>query len=169
MMANKFLRSGLILLLAGTHACSSDHGDLRLVVGGLEANRAVTRSIADYIEQDDAFRITRIEQDDISALEMLTTDKADLALVENTSRYRPGVASIMPLYAGVLHISYRGDFRIDSAAEDLVGKTIFAGARDSLSYSLIRGFLASVGIEESSVNITTEAIGEPPDLIAALA
>lgn len=149
-------------------ACGTDGRDLRMVVGGLEANQEITRSVAEFIDAGDAFRVRQVNQDESSALEMLIAGEADLALVENTSKYRPGIASLLPVYAGVLHVSFREMFALETARESLVGKTIFAGARDSLSYSLTRGFLASIGMPESSVTITTDLGDPPPDAIAAL-
>lgn len=149
-------------------ACSADVADLRLVVGGLEANKEITRSVAEYIDEDDGFRIRQVAQDDTSALEMLVAGKADLALVENTSKHRAGIASLLPVYTGVLHVSFRGDVDLTTAPERLLGGTIFAGAPDSLSYRLTRGFLASAGVDESKVTITTEIGESPPDAIAAL-
>ena len=144
----------MIALLLG--ACSQKETELRVVVGGLETNLEITRSLAAHLDADPRFRVVEVAPQDDGAVAMLSRGEADLALVENTSRYQSGIASVLPIYAGVLHISFREGVDPRINPEYLVGKTVFAGARDSLSYALIRGFLASVGLDDSAVTVTTQ-------------
>ena len=97
----------LATAVACASACSSQEDKHRLVVAGLEVNRNIVYALAEQSQQSEELSIELVEQNG-QALDMLLSGRADLALVENTSEYRDGIASLMPIYSGVLHILTRG-------------------------------------------------------------
>ena len=89
----------LATAVACASACSSQEDTHRLVVAGLEINRNIVRALAEQSQQFEGLSIELIEQNEQTeqALDMLLSGQADLALVENTSEYREGIASLLPI------------------------------------------------------------------------
>ena len=160
------------MLLASASACSSQEDTHRLVVAGLEVNRNIVRALAEQSQQFEGFSVELVEQNG-QALDMLLSGEADLALVENTSEYREGIASLLPIYSGVLHILTQGVDVLD-LEESASPVRVVAGPEDSLAHLLMRRFLDYSGLAERGAQLTSaqnassaaQLLEEKPDLIA---
>lgn len=154
-------------VLASVAACNSGQSELRLAIGGLEVNQEIVRGLAEQVGGEGQLHVSLVDEGDRTALDMLATGEADLALVENTVAFQQGIVSLLPIYTGVLHIVYRSDLDPDSDLSHLAEASIYSGTEGSLSYVLMQRFLSYSGVEASGTLITTEFDrSNPPDVIA---
>jgi hypothetical protein len=73
----------------------------------------------------------------MSALEALTQDVADLALVENSAPFTPGVRAVLPVYQSVLHVIARENFDPHYAGQPLKGATIYIADNSGAGHKII--------------------------------
>jgi TRAP-type uncharacterized transport system substrate-binding protein len=101
-----------------------------------------------------------------SNLEQLTSGQADLAIVENTAAYRPGVRTVLPLYTGVLHVMHRRGDAPKDLASLIVGKRVFAGPEGSVERWALRLYGDLVGISDDQYTLLgDDGAGGDPDVI----
>lgn len=61
----------------------------------------------------------------LSGLDALLTGQADLALVENSSPFQPGIRAVLPAYKSVLHILIRDGVTLDEFPKPLRNRSIY--------------------------------------------
>ncbi len=101
---------------------------MRLVRPEMPADSAIVQDIVKLLGQDTRVSIvlSDIGQSEEAALDDLISGDADIALVSNNMRYRPGISTVMPLYPTVLHIGHIGNRDFEIGTELFRGAKIFA-------------------------------------------
>jgi len=103
-------RSGALVLAALTAAllagCKLAHWQLRIYPPAY--HQVDVEQINAILQQDLSTSLLLVQPlQALSPLEALTTDQADLTIVENSTPYVPGVRTVLPLYRSVMHLLVR--------------------------------------------------------------
>ncbi|MEP1471113.1 MAG: TAXI family TRAP transporter solute-binding subunit [Halieaceae bacterium] len=61
----------------------------------------------------------------MAPLSALTSGKADLAIVENSAAFVPGIRAILPIYESVLHVLIRDDIEVTDQHQSLKGASFY--------------------------------------------
>ena len=139
-----------VFLLAG---CFGGPTELLLVTPRLEIDRVIAEEFARQLGEQTSVSVALVPSDaDRSALDVLASGGADLALVSNNESFRSGVATVLPLYPTVLHIAYRSDLELIEPSEVFDSSSVFAGPPGSVSRKLLEETAGTLGIEPEEIN-----------------
>lgn len=113
-----------MLLLAGVIACSESVTTLRMhAPGDAAVDENGLRAIFEQ-QSNIEFILADVALNE-SGLEALLRGGADLALVENSSLFQPGIRVILPGFKSVLHILVREDIELDGIEKPFRNKSIY--------------------------------------------
>lgn len=73
----------------------------------------------------------------LSPLEALSQNEADLALVENSTAFVPGIRAVLPVYESVLHVLVRQGFTPDDPEQPLRGASFFVIDQSEAGHAFI--------------------------------
>lgn len=83
----------------------------------------------------------------LANLDSLENNSADLAIVDNYSRFSDGVRAIMPLYPQVLHILHRRNIHPRSLKELFTSGKVFAGIDGSGTKRFVDELMENLGVD----------------------
>jgi len=86
-------------------------------------------------------------------IQALKSGEADFAVVENNALYDGEIKTVLPLYASILHIFYRGTEQPSSFLDLVRGKNIYFGAKGGLSESLFRILAENQGLDSKEYSV----------------
>lgn len=101
----------------------------------------------------------------MSALDALTSDVADLALVENSASFTPGVRAVLPVYQSVLHVIARKDFQPLDASQPLKGATIYIADNSGAGHRVIEIVAKRQGVTLDQLKFVNSPEVDSVDLI----
>jgi TRAP-type uncharacterized transport system substrate-binding protein len=90
------------------------------------------------------------------ALRAVAAGRADIALISNDQPFREDVATVMPLYATVLHIVHRADVAPADVYELLRGATVYAGEEGSASRRVFERSTSNVDLGDEPYKYVTD-------------
>lgn len=154
----------LLIAMLTLAACGKAGTELRLVTPRLPVDREIAEQFAALLDEESAVHVTLVPSPDanMTALDALEGGYADIALASNNETYRPGVATVLPLYANVLHIAYKAEFDIAdtrevTATRSLLGaSTVYAGPPGSPSRVLVEQVAPKQGLAAGDINFVDE-------------
>jgi TRAP-type uncharacterized transport system substrate-binding protein len=157
-LPNAMRTAAFVLAVSATFlaACDSRPTELSLVAPSSPLDLEIAQNLKALLDKESDFRlnITARQQSGEDALDMLLAGKADIALVSNYLPYREGIATVMPLYASVLHIAYR-DGRDPSDGYSLLNDAnIYAGAEGSASRLMFERIAERIGLPTDAYSYT---------------
>ncbi len=159
-----FRSAVLCITVAIAAGCERGQTELRLVKppdSGVDSE--IVQDIVDLLGRDSevSIALSDVAQSEGSALDDLISGDADIALVSNNMPYRPGIATVMPLYPTVLHIGHVGDRKFENATELFRGARIFAGSAGSASRLTFEKFTSNLDL--SAADYTYVVDPDDPD------
>jgi TRAP-type uncharacterized transport system substrate-binding protein len=101
----------------------------------------------------------------MSALEALTSDVADLALVDNSAPFTPGVRAVLPVYQSVLHVIARKNFKPHDAGQPLKGATIYIADNSGAGHKIIEVVAKRQGVTLDQLRFVDSPEADSVDLI----
>jgi hypothetical protein len=110
-------------------SCGNGSRELVLAKPEGEVDREIAANLVDLLGNEAAVDIT-LTKDSMTggqALEAIVEGRADIALISNDQPFREDIATVMPMYATVLHIVYPADRTAANVAQLLQNATVFAG------------------------------------------
>ena len=123
----------LTLLAAG---CDYTHPTLRMLLD--DHRQFSSEAVQAIIEEQSRIRLDEaIVPLDVSPLEALSKDSADLALVENSSAFVSGIRAILPVYERVLHIALRDSYAPKDAQRPLLGANFYIANRSAAGAAFV--------------------------------
>ena len=90
------------------------------------------------------------------ALSAVAEGRADIALVSNDQPFRPDIATVMPLYATVLHIAHLGNREADTIFDLLRNAAVYAGQPGSASRRVFERLAATVDLGSETFRFETD-------------
>ena len=137
------------LCLVAIAACENGRPSLQFVTPVSPIDRAIAEDLADLFESERVstkIRLTDAALSEEAALDAVLGGRADVALVSNSLDYRRDVATIMPLYATVLHIAGKNHEGGHAGTEMLRDANVYAGAEGSASRLMFERITERLGI-----------------------
>jgi len=142
----------LIAAAAFLAACDTGPTDLRLVAPSSSLDLEIAQDLAGLLNKGSEFQldVTTRQHAGETALDMLLSGEADIALVSNYLPYREGISTVMPIYPSVLHVAYR-DGRDPSDGHALLSNSnVYAGAEGSASRLMFERIIERVGLSDDA-------------------
>ena len=93
----------------------------------------------------------------VDNIELLSSGRADLAIVQNDTNPKGDVYTLIPLHRGVCHFLVPNDSAIRDIY-DLRGKTVEVGTKHSGNWHIVHELLDHFGVAESEFNPSHEGI-----------
>jgi TRAP-type uncharacterized transport system substrate-binding protein len=142
----------LSLLLISVTSCSPENDTFKIVGNIDEPQNEIARTIAIILSKalDDSVSVVP-GNGSLASIDSLETGAADFAIVDNFSPYSDKVALLMPLYPQVLHILYKQDRQAATLRELLLSGKIFAGTKESGTYSFVERLAHDLGLAHSQL------------------
>jgi TRAP-type uncharacterized transport system substrate-binding protein len=124
-----------IVQLAG---CVGDSHELRILPVGYQ--RVDTDALQAIFEQQSSVRLKRAALGDSNrpSLERLASAEVDLAFVQNSNVFVPGVRVVLPAYRSLLHMLAREELPGADTGLSLRGKTVYIANNSSSARMLLR-------------------------------
>ena len=142
--------SFFVLLCALVFASSCDRPTRSLkILGNIEEpQNEIANILANVLNQCLEDSVTVVPGiGSLANLDSLENNSADLAIVDNFSRFSDGVRAIMPLYPQVLHILHRRNINPRSLRELFASGKIFAGVDGSGTRRFVDQLIENLGID----------------------
>lgn len=160
-------------------ACDGNHRDLVLVRPSADTDAAIVDNLVGLFNEESklAIRLTNEKLAGTDALQAVADGRADIALVSNDQLFRNDIATILPLYATVLHIVQFGDQPDAIHVADLLrNATVYAGEPGSASRRVFERLTSGLDLgdegyafaDEVSTDVGLAALFAPisPDRLA---
>jgi TRAP-type uncharacterized transport system substrate-binding protein len=161
---NNAVRILLIATAAFLVACDSRPTELRLVAPSSSLDLEIAQNLAALLDKGSEFRldVTTRQHAGETALDMLLSGEADIALVSNYLPYREGISTVMPIYPSVLHVAYR-DGRDPSDGHTLLSNAnVYAGAEGSASRLMFERIIERIGLSNDAFSYVGQIEGAAP-------
>ncbi len=173
------IRPLLIIAVAVVIAsCDAARQELVLVRPDGPVDQAIAENMVELLGDDSAVDLV-LSADEMTggdALLELAEGRADIALISNDQPFRDDIATVMPLYATVLHIVHPGERESDSFMNLMRNALIFAGQPGSASRRVFERLTATADLgdegyrfatgREASVDLAVVFAPIAPDLLA---
>lgn len=138
-------------------ACDRVRPDL-VMVRPTGVDEAIARDLVGLFDRESrvTIRLTDEAMAGGEAVLAVAQGRADLALITNDQPYRDDIATVMPLYATVLHIVRTRQKSAKSFTELVQGATVYAGEEGSASRRLFERLTARADPGDSSSRFVTD-------------
>ncbi|MFT4822470.1 MAG: hypothetical protein ACJAUG_000865 [Halioglobus sp.] len=152
------------LLFVGVSACSESKISLRIhIPKDGSVDEKTVRPV--FEQQSNIVFNPAIELRSQSGLEALINDDADLALVENSSPFQPGVRVVLPGFKSVLHILVREGIALDETDKPFSGKSIYISNDSHAGEAFVKMAAARQKLGPGELQIVDELNADTPDII----
>lgn len=153
-----------LLFVALLAACSDADDELRL---HLPSHTAFdTELIQPIFEQQSSLRATSPELGSrVSGVQALASGQADLALVENSSPFEPGVRAVLPVYRSVLHIMVKEGEDLEASEQPLRDQKIYIANDSPAGRAFVEMAGSRQGLAPEDLQIMREFIDGEIDII----
>lgn len=94
------------------------------------------------------------DSDGLAPLAALTSGKADLAIVENSAAFVPGIRAILPIYESVLHVLIRDDIEVTDQHQSLKGASFYVVNRSEAGSSFVGLVTRRQGMKPSDYRLS---------------
>jgi TRAP-type uncharacterized transport system substrate-binding protein len=125
-------------------------------------------AMREIFELRSGVHLVRVERrPGLSALEALATGEADLAVVENSASFVPGVRVVLPVYQSVMHLLARKDIsmQVRDLTRPLQGRTIYIANNSNAGHSVVRVIARRQGLEPGEFKIVEDLVPGETDFI----
>ncbi|KAA1189535.1 hypothetical protein F0M18_14355 [Pseudohalioglobus sediminis] len=157
-----FLACALALLLI--KGCELTRPELRMLVTNHEQLSHL--ELKNIIEEQSQLRLSEaLVPPDVDPLEALRSGETDLALVENSAAFVPGVRAVLPAYESVLHIAIRNDYNPADYSKPLMGAQFYAANRSAAAASFIDVVTRRQELQPGQFGVSREFDANSTDII----
>ena len=161
-------RKILLLLFAAVcvAGCEQYDSELRLIEPRLAIDNTIAAEFSTLMDEESSVEITLVPSLDQteSSMEALLAGRADIALVSNNQPYHPDIATVMPMYANVLHVMVRTEKATGNIRDHLKDSVIFAGPPGSPSRHIIEALAADRDLDPADIRFAQPS-DHCPDVI----
>lgn len=139
-------------------SCDNAPDELILVRPDADIDRNIAENLVQLFDDDASINV-RLSDDRLTggeALRALADGRADIAIISNDQPFREDIATIMPLYATVLHIVYSMDDAPSDIVELLSNATVYSGQEGSASRRVFERLTSNLDLGENSYRFITD-------------
>ncbi len=127
---------GLLLCVALLAGCEYAAPTLRMLID--DHRQLSPEALQAIIEEQSNIRFREAQVPlDVSPLQALADDTADLALIENSSAFVEGVRAVLPVYERVLHIALRDAYQPADPGRPLLGADFYIANRSAAGNAFV--------------------------------
>ncbi len=157
----------LLIGLAALAACEHSPHELRLVTPVDPFDSGIVQDLAELFDEKSLVdvQLTREALSEEAALDAVASGEADIALITNNLPFRSDIATVMPLYATVLHIASQRHHDKPPGPDMFRGATIYAGPVGSASRLVFQRLALRIGLDDDQFRYVTESEGTPDVVI----
>jgi TRAP-type uncharacterized transport system substrate-binding protein len=139
-------------------SCDSRPHELVLVRPDSPVDRDIAASLVELLDDEAAVEITLTDKamSGGDALEAVAEGRADIALISNDQPFREDIATVLPLYATVLHVVHPADRMADDFTEMLRNATVFAGQEKSASRRVFERLTGNIDLGDDKFTYVTD-------------
>ena len=139
-------------------SCDSGSRNLVLIAPESEVDREIATSLVGLFDDAAAIRVSITEETMTGgeALDALADGRADLALISNDQPFRDDIATVMPMYATVLHIAYRAELHAADIEALLRDATVYAGQEGSASRRVFERLTGPLDLDAGDYRFVTD-------------
>jgi len=139
-------------------ACDNAPRELVLVKPDTAVDGEIATNLAALVDQDASVRITLTDtaMTGGDALLAVASGQADIALISNDQPFREDIATVMPLYATVLHVVHPANRTAADFADMLRGATVFAGLEGSASRRVFDRLTSNIDLGDDEYTYITD-------------
>lgn len=139
-------------------SCDSVPRSLVLASPESPVDREIAASMVRLLDDGDTLHIAMTDETMTGgeALQAIADGRADLALISNDQPFREDIATVMPMYATVLHIVHRADLQAGDIQSLLRDASIYAGQEGSASRRLFNRLTAPLNLQEGDYRFVTD-------------
>lgn len=153
----------LLATLLALTGCSRDAGELRVLPLTYQAlNPEAMETI--FAERSNLQLELAQPGRDVSAVEALVADEADLALIENSTPFVSGIRAVLPAYKSVLHLLAREGMTLRPDSQVLANTRIYVANNSQAGRIFIDLVAARQGVAEEDIQFV-DTLDETTDLI----
>ena len=155
---NRLLAAAVFAFLLSS--CDNGPHELILARPDTRIDQEIAANLIELLGDDAAVRI-RLSADAMSggeALLAVANGAVDIALISNDQPYRDDVATVMPLYATVLHIVHRSGSPLQDPKDLLQGAKVFAGSEGSASRRVFERLTANLDLGDTPYTYVDDRI-----------
>ncbi|MEP6391508.1 MAG: TAXI family TRAP transporter solute-binding subunit [Halioglobus sp.] len=92
----------------------------------------------------------------MGAIEAITSQTVDLALIDNSASFEPGVRALLPVFKSVLHLAIRDDWTSGSPAELPAGTRFFVTDQSAAGKHFVHLMLQRAGLDEDQAEFDAQ-------------
>jgi TRAP-type uncharacterized transport system substrate-binding protein len=153
-MIRLLLVIGIALVIT---ACDNVSRELVLVRPDGEIDQEIVENMAELLGGESSIDVvlTRDAMTGGDALIEVAEGRADIALISNDQPFRDDIATVIPLYATVLHIVYPNDRSPESFIDLMRNAAVFAGQPGSASRRVFERLTSSVDLGNETFRFET--------------
>lgn len=153
-----------LLLLFQLAACDVTGGSIRMLV--TDYRQFDAQSVQGiFADQSSLILDEASAPPGMSAIDALTADKTDLALVENSTAFVHGIRAVLPAFESVLHILVHNDFDPGDSEQPLSGADFYVANRSPAGLRFIELVTHRQGLDADQYNISHQFQPGVTDLI----
>ena len=117
-----------IVVLLSLTSCDITTGSVRMLIA--DASQFDTDAVHAIFDEQSSLSFVGVSAPPgMSAIDTLSSDEADLALVENSTAFVSGIRTVLPVFESVLHILIRDDFDPGEAEQPLQNLEFYVANR----------------------------------------
>ncbi|MEH6551719.1 MAG: TAXI family TRAP transporter solute-binding subunit [Pseudomonadales bacterium] len=141
----------LALLLVG---CDLSNDTLRIHT--TDYTQFDPQALQSIFEEQAELTITDATVDkDLSPLDSLISGEADLALVENSTAFVPGIRAVLPVFESYLHLLMADDFGVSDSSNTLLGASFFIPNHSSAGQRFVELVTKRQGLKPGDYTLTS--------------
>jgi TRAP-type uncharacterized transport system substrate-binding protein len=153
-----------LLILLSLSGCTGDSRELRFhMLNHWDLDSA---GLEEIFQQQAGIKMDMVHSSPgQGALDALLAGETDLALVNNSHPFTPGVRAIMPVYKSVLHLLVRKDLAANADVRSLKGKTVFIANNSQAGHRLLELLAERQNLQDTDYQLVELPDPKTTDLI----
>jgi len=159
------IRTGVLLfMLAVLAACDDGGSELRFHAPAYQS--VDTEAMQGIFQERSGIQLRGADvRAGMSSLDALVANEADMALVQNSAPFTPGIRAVLPVFKSVLHVLVYESFEPEDEEQPLKGTTIYIADNSDAGRRVINIFAKRQGLEPDEYLIVNTRPEVPADII----
>jgi TRAP-type uncharacterized transport system substrate-binding protein len=154
----------LLPALLSLASCDIVGGSIRMLIA--DYRQFDTDAVHSIFDEQSALSFVDVSAPpDMSAIDVLSNDEADLALVENSTAFVNGIRTVLPVFESVLHILVRSDMNPVDAEHPLQNVEFYVANRSPAGIRFIEIVTRRQGLAPEDYTISYDFDPQKTDII----
>ncbi|WP_170287454.1 TAXI family TRAP transporter solute-binding subunit [Halioglobus maricola] len=161
---HSLIRLFFLLPLLSLVACEYTGSALRMQL--IEYRQVAVEAVAGILEEQSNLRVEEaVEASHQAPLTALTEGTAELALVENSTSFVPGIRAVLPIFESVLHIAASNVYEANNSRRPLEGASFYVANGSAAGIAFVDLVTRRQELKPGDYILTTEFVPGETDFI----